>query len=190
MSFLAPVLAIGGALVKGAGALSASRANARGLEQQSDEELRAGVAQEADLRVAARAAIGEQLAAQGSNGFMGGTGSALDTLRESQINAALDVLRIRREASVKASTLRAQAKDVRRQGVFSAAGALIGGASSLIGMKQDWASASAGSSVASGAYKGGIVGDGSNMTGGISRTSSSLVDPRRYGMTPLPNVNY
>lgn len=173
MSFLGPVLAVGGALLKAGSAYSASRANARGIDNQADEELRASVAQEADLRVAARAAIGEQMAAQASNGFMGGTGSALDTLRESQINAALDVLRIRREGSVKASTLRAQAKEVRRQGVFSAASALIGGASSVLGMKGDWAAASAGSSASSGAYSsGGIVGDGSNMTGGISRVSA------------------
>lgn len=173
MAFLPAALAVGGAIVKGVSAYSASRANARGLDNQADEELRASVAQESDLRVSARAAIGEQMAAQGSNGFMGGTGSALDTLRESQINAALDVLRIRREGQVKASTLKAQAKEVRRQGVFSAASALIGGASSLIGMKSDWAAASAGSSVASGAYSGGIVGDGSNMSGGISRMSTT-----------------
>lgn len=169
MAFLPAALAIGGAVVKGVSAYSASRANARGMDNQADEELRAGVAQEADLRVSARAAIGEQMAAQGSNGFFGGTGSALDTLRESQINAALDVLRIRREASVKATTLKSQAKQVRREGVFSAAGALLGAASSAIGMKADWAAASAGSSVQSGVYGGGIVGDGSNMSGGISR---------------------
>lgn len=177
MSFLPAVLAVGGAVLKGASAWSASRANGRALDAQAQEELNAGTAQEADLRIQSRAAIGEQVAAQFSNGFMGGTGSALDTLRESQINAALDVLRIRREASVKATTLRAQASQVRKQGVFSAAGALIGAASSAIGMKQDWAAASAGSSVQSGAYgapaSGGIVGDGSNMTGGISRMSTS-----------------
>lgn len=173
MAFLPAALMVGGALIKGASAWSASRANARALDAQANEEQNAAVAQESDLRVQSRAAIGEQVAAQFSNGFMGGTGSALDTLRESQINAALDVLRIRREASVKATSLRSQASQVRKQGVFSAAGALIGAASSAIGMKQDWAAASAGSSVQSGAYGGGIVGDGSNMTGGISRMSAS-----------------
>lgn len=160
MAFLPAALAVAGPIIKGIGAYSASRANARALEAQATETLNAGAAQEADLRVSARAAIGEQVAAQASNGFMGGTGSALDTLRESQINAALDVLRIRRDASVKASTLQSQAKEVRRQGVFSAAGALIGAGSAAIGMKQDWAAASSGSSVASGAYGGGIVGGG------------------------------
>lgn len=173
MGFVAGALAVGGALLKGASAWSAAKANARALEGQADEEQNAGAAQERDIRVQSRAAIGEQVAAQASNGFMGGTGSALDSLRESQINAALDVLRIRREASVKATTLRTQAKNVRRQGAFSAAGALIGAASSAIGMKADWAAASAGSSVQSGAYGGGISGDGSNMSGGISRMSTT-----------------
>lgn len=190
MSFLPAVLAVAGPLIKGASAWSAAKANSRALESQATEELNAGSAQERDIRVQSRAAIGEQVAAQFGNGFLGGTGSALDSLRESQINAALDVLRIRREASVKATTLRTQAKDVRRQGLFSAASALIGAGSAAIGMKSDWAAATAGSgSVASGAYGGGIVGDGSNMSGGISRTSSWR-DPRADGRTSDPRANY
>lgn len=170
-----PLQAIG-SIVQGVGAFSASRANASAMERQATEELNAGAAQEADLRVQARAAIGEQVAAQFSNGFMGGTGSALDTLRESQINAALDVLRIRREASVKSSTLKTQAKVTRKQGWFSLASGLLGAGASQYAQKQDWAAARSGStsSVDSGAYGGGIVGDGdgSNMTGGISRMGS------------------
>lgn len=190
MSFLPAALAVGGALLKAGSAYSASRANGAALDAQAIEEQNAAAAQEADLRVQSRAAIGEQVAAQFGNGFMGGTGSAIDAVRESQINAALDVLRIRREGAVKAKTLHAQASQVRKQGIFSAASALIGGASSAFGMKQDWAAASAGSSVASGAYGGGIVGDGSNMSGGISRAGASLVDPRSYGGTAKPGVNY
>lgn len=173
MSFLPAALAIGASVVQGIGAFKASRANASAMEAQAIEEANASAAQELDLRRQARAAIGEQVAAQHSGGFMGGTGSALDTLRESQINAALDVLRIRREGTVKAQTLRTQASNTRTQGNFALASGLLGGASTAVGMKGDWAAARSGTSAGMSGY-GGMTGDGSNMTGGISRVTAGL----------------
>lgn len=146
MTFLAPVLAAAGPIIEGIGRYKAGRANARALEAQAVEEANAGAAQELDLRKQAREAIGQQVAAQFSGGFMGGTGSALDSLRESQINAALDVLRIQREGQVKVQTLKKQAGVQRSQAGFALASGLIGGASAALGMKSDWAAARSGTS--------------------------------------------
>lgn len=146
MSFLPALLAVAGPIIQGVGQFKASRANANALDAQAFEEAQATAAQEADLRASAREAIGSQVAAQFSGGFEGGTGSALDSLRESQINAALDVLRIRREGTVKATTLRKQASNTRTQGNFALASSLIGAGAQAFGMKSDWAAARAGTS--------------------------------------------
>lgn len=146
MSIVAAALAMAKPIIEGVGAFKASRANAAALDAQAWEEQQAAVVQEADLRAEARGAIGQQLAGQFSGGIEGGTGSALDYLRESQINAALDVLRIRREGTVKATTLKKQASNTRTQGNFALAGALVGAGSQAMGMKNDWAAARSGTS--------------------------------------------
>lgn len=145
MSIAAALQAVG-SIVQGIGAFKASRANAAALEAQAWEEQQAAVQQEADLRMQARDAIGQQLASQFSGGIEGGTGSALDYLRESQINAALDVLRIRREGTVKATTLKKQAKATRTQGYFALATSVLGAGSSMAQINGDWAAARSGSS--------------------------------------------
>lgn len=146
MSFLPAAAAIAGPIIQGIGQFKASQANAAALDAQAWEDQQAAVQQEADLRMQAREAIGQQLASQFSGGIEGGTGSALDYLRESQINAALDVLRIRREGTVKAQTLRKQASATRTQGYFQLATSLLGSASAAKGMNNDWAAARAGTS--------------------------------------------
>lgn len=146
MGFLPALAAIAGPIIQGIGGFKAAQANAAGLDAQAWEEQQAAVAQEADLRAQARAAIGEQLAAQFSGGIEGGTGSPLDYLRESQINAALDVLRIRREGTVKAQTLKKQASAARTQGYFALASGLLGAGSAAGNMKTDWAAARSGTS--------------------------------------------
>lgn len=133
-----------GSIVQGVGGFAASRSNANALDAQALEEQRAALQQEADLRAQARAVIGGQIAAQFSGGFEGGTGSALDAVRESQINAALDVLRIRREGTVKATTLRKQASNTRTQGWFSLASGLLGAGATVANSKSDWAAARSG----------------------------------------------
>lgn len=72
------------------------------------EAERDGAVSESRVRDAARMAIGQQVAAQGANGFQQGTGSAIDALTQSQINATLDALTIRRQAASRARGLRIQ----------------------------------------------------------------------------------
>lgn len=130
-----------GSLVQGIGGLAAGNANARALKRQSREELAVGTADEMRVREAARAAIGEQVAAQFGNGMQGGSGSALDALRESKINAALDALEIRRTARQKSESLLARAKQEKRAGRMSLVTSILGAGSAAMGAKADWADA-------------------------------------------------
>lgn len=133
-----PLALIGGGL-KIYGSMKAGAQNKAAAYAAAHEEEIAGAAKELQIREAARKAIGEQLAAQGSNGFMGGTGSALDALTESQVNMALDVQRVRRAAASKALSLRTTGNMARSQGVLDAVGALVGTGSQVAGMSADWA---------------------------------------------------
>lgn len=145
MQAMAAAAAVG-KIVQGVGGLVAGNANARALKRQSREELALGVAEETRVREAARASDGELIAAQFANGMMGGTGSALDALRESKVNAALDILQIRRQSMGKAMALRAQAKQEKTRGRFALLEGVLGAASSVNQMSSDWADARRGQS--------------------------------------------
>lgn len=138
-------MAAAGALVQGIGGMVAGQRNKRSAYAQAAEELRASQADERALREEARKAIGEQLAGQFSNGLLGGTGSALDALRESQINAALDARELRRQGVGRARALRRQGKDAATQGYFDLASGLLGAGASAGRQRSDWAQARVGS---------------------------------------------
>lgn len=143
---MAEALSIGANIVKGVGGFVASRQQSKVLKRQAREEENAGALQSLRIREQARKVIGDQLASQSSNGFMGGTGSALDALTESQANAALDAMTVVRDAGMRGQALRAEAKMKRTEGLFSLASGMLGAASSVAGMKDDWAQAGQGSS--------------------------------------------
>lgn len=126
-----------GQLIGGVGAYEAGRYNKAVANTEAIETERAGAADELRVREAARLAIGAQVAAQGSNGFAQGTGSALDALTQSQINATLDAMNVRRQAAAQArarrisgSIAKAQGDNALVQGMFGAAGTSIDWASS------------------------------------------------------------
>ncbi|WP_397604969.1 hypothetical protein [Sphingorhabdus sp.] len=135
-----------GNIVQGVGGLLAGNANSKALKKQARETLQQGSAEETRIREAARATMGDQIAAQFSNGFQGGTGSALDALRESKINATLDALEIRRQAMGKAAALRAEAKQQKLQGKLSLLSGILGAGTSVAKGKADWADARRGQS--------------------------------------------
>lgn len=143
MSFLPAALMVAGSLVKGVGALKAGNANyAAGMEAAREREA-LGAEEERRIREQARAAIGDQFEALGSGGFVANTGTGLDALRESQVQAALDVLSVRRSRGSEARALRVEARNARREGRFALAGEIIGAGSGLLKMKNDWAQARA-----------------------------------------------
>lgn len=128
-------------LAKGVGGMMAGNANAKALNRQASGEIGVGVAEEARIRDAARSTMGEQSAAQWSNGMTGDSGSALDALMESKINAAMDTLEIRRRAQIRAAELRAQGKQAKREGQFALLEGVIGAGSAAYQVKSDWADA-------------------------------------------------
>lgn len=126
-------LQAGGALVQGIGGLQAGKANARLARAEAKAALREGVARDDEIRRAARRAAGEAIAAMGANGVDLGTGSALDALREIEVESGLDRLRAKAEAQGRASALRYQAKVYKRQGAFQLLGGLLGASSAAAG---------------------------------------------------------
>lgn len=177
-SIAAMALTIGGKMFGGIAKNKAGKQNQKALYGQAREEEIAGAEQELRIRSAARKSIGEQLAAQASNGFQGGTGSALDALTESQVNAALDALTVRRDVAGKARSLRAEGDQRRKEGKNGLIEGLLGAASSAASMGSDWASARAGSSSGGGGSGGSSGGGGS---GGKAQLPSSSGTPPIYG---------
>lgn len=112
----------GGSLVRGLGGFQAGKVNAKMARAEADAKLRAGVAQDDEIRLQARRAAGEAVAAMGANGGGLGTGSALDTLRDIEIESGIDRLRVKRQASNEASALRTQARLYRSQGAWNLLG--------------------------------------------------------------------
>jgi hypothetical protein len=124
----------GGSIVKGLGGFQAGKANAKMARAEAKGKLRAGVAQDDDIRRDARRAAGEAVAAMGANGASLGTGSALDVLRDIEVESGIDRLRVKAGARNEAEALNAQARLYKRQGawalvsgVFDAAAAAAGG---------------------------------------------------------------
>lgn len=157
MAQAAVPLAAAGAGLKAAGALQAGRAgyksgmyNAAVSERNAQTTAADTAAEEMRIRREARLIAGEAIAGQGMSGLQLGTGSALEVLRESAINAELDVLTTRRKGASAAAAMRQDAvmsrmgaKQARTAGFIGAASALIGGASSISGMKTEAANAAA-----------------------------------------------
>lgn len=139
MSFLPAALAIAGPLVGGIAGKMAGDSNAKRLREQARDEDLSGLEERNRLRDDVRSAIGEQLAAQVSNGLEGGTGTALDALRQSQIEGALDALELRRQSMMKARSLRTQARDAKRAGNFALLEGVLGAGSAAFKQKSDWA---------------------------------------------------
>ncbi len=150
MQFIPAALAVGGSVLKGVGGLKAGKQNKRALYGQAREAENTGAAQELRIREEARRALGQQVAAQWGNGFTGDSGSALDAVTESQVNAAMDALSVRREAAAKARGYRAEGDQRLREGKMALAQGLIGAGSAAFGMKDDWAQVRRGISPAGG----------------------------------------
>jgi hypothetical protein len=155
-------LAIAGPIVKGLGANAAYKANARAADEAAVMELNDGAAEEARIRDAARLAMGRQIAGQAESGFVLGAGSAYDALLESQINASIDALNIRREAAGRSRAMRAKADQERRAGTNALISAGFDAVGSALAMKGDWAAA-----------KSGMLPGGGSLGGG----STSYADP-------------
>ena len=134
-----------GNLVSGVAGYETGKANKKIAEINAVDAEREGAAEEERIRWAARAAMGQQIAAQGSNGFQIGTGSALDAIGESQINATLDALNARRRAAAQARSLRTGGAFAMSAGKNAMTAGLFGAASNLA-QGADWTMSKSGAS--------------------------------------------
>lgn len=129
-----PLALMGVSTVVGAGgALAAGNQNAKVLQAKAAEEQAQGVAERAQIRAAARAAMGRQVMAAAESGFAPGVGSALTDLEESLVNRELDLMTSKRNASSRAAGLQQQATFAKREGQFGAAASILDGATKMFG---------------------------------------------------------
>jgi hypothetical protein len=146
-----------GSLVNGAAGYEAGKYNKKVAEQNAISSEREGAAQVAQIREAARQAMGNQISAQAGNGFQIGTGSALDALTESQINATMDALNARREAQSRAIGYRVQGAQALAAGKNAYTAGMLNAASNVLDFKADWAANKSGTTSAPSANETGIV---------------------------------
>lgn len=113
-------------LLAGISASQAAGYNARAAESEGLQAQNDGVAAEAQVRDEARYAAGEAIAAQGQSGLQLGTGSALDVLRESALNAELDRMRLRTRAENQRRAKKHEAALQRSAGRSALAAGILG----------------------------------------------------------------
>lgn len=133
---MAEAIQAGAKIVGGVAGYEAGRYNRKASRVEAISAERDGAAEEARVREAARLAMGDQIAAQGSNGMLPGTGSALDALQQSAVNATLDALTVRRAAKAKARAIREGGNIAYAKGKNDLVQGIMGGSASAV----DWAS--------------------------------------------------
>jgi len=132
---LMAVKAVGG-VFQGITQQNAYNAAAKVDDQNANNALTGGAFDQLDIEHKLRATQGEALAATAANGVAVGTGSALDLLRQNAVNAQMDILSRKYEATMTAKSYSDKAAGERK----AAKGALFGGilnagASILTGMQ-------------------------------------------------------
>jgi len=136
-------IAGGGSLIKGIGAYEAGKFNAKVARFNKAEMLSDSVAQQQQIRDMARQTMGEQIASQGASGMDLGTGSALDVLHESAVNAQLDAMALRRKSTLKGIDYDNQAWSAKATGTAGFVSGLTEAASSAFSAGADYAAAGA-----------------------------------------------
>jgi hypothetical protein len=137
-------LQAGGQIFKGVAANKAGKFNQKVDEANAIDALREGTAQVARIRDAARINLGRQIGAQAESGFEVGTGTALDSLLESQTNAELDAMDARRQAQSRYNAYMLEGQQARREGKNALIGGLVGAAGSVASGLTDYATSRAG----------------------------------------------
>lgn len=148
-----------GNLVGGVAGYESGKYNRKANYAAAIAEEQDGADQEAAVRARAAQIIGAQVASQGENGFQQGSGSALDALAQSQVNATLDALTVRRKAAASAKSLRQKGDVALAAGKNAMVQGMFGAAASGINARTDWANARAGQTLPAStpAYGGGYA---------------------------------
>lgn len=140
-----PLIAIaataGGKMFQGIAANKAGKFNEKVDEANAINALREGTAQVQRIRDASRIALGQQVGAQAESGFEVGTGTAIDSLVESQTNAELDAMDAMRQARSRYNASMLEGQQARREGKNALISGLFGAAASVVGGVSDYATA-------------------------------------------------
>lgn len=128
-----------GHVVEGASAYEAGRFTRRVMQTNERNARNDGAAEASRIRDAARIAIGRQAASFGSSGFRDFSGSALDALRESSVEAELDIMTARRQAEARAQGFRVQGQSAYAQGYNAMTAGMINGAAALVDSSTSYA---------------------------------------------------
>lgn len=137
---LATAITAGGQVVKGIAANKAGKFNQKVDEANAVDALREGTAQVSRIRDASRIALGRQIGAQGESGFEVGTGTAIESLLESQTNSELDAMDASRTARSRYNAYMLSGQQARSEGKNAMISGLIGAAGSVASGVQDYAS--------------------------------------------------
>jgi hypothetical protein len=130
-----------GALVKGIAGYQAGQANKKIAGMNARTSLEEGNAQAIRIRDLARVQLGKQIGAQAESGFEVGTGSAIDSLVESQTNSELDAMDALRQSQSRANAYKFQGAQAAQEGKFALISGFVGAASSVASGAQDYATA-------------------------------------------------
>lgn len=149
-----------GMFAQGIAANDAGKYTRSVMATNSQNALNDGVSERDRIRYAARQTMGQQLVDQGGSGFQTGTGSALDSLKQSVANRELDFAVSRRNAGMKAAGYKQQGDLAYAQGKAAMAGGIISGAAEI-------------ASEVAGAFAGGAGAGGDAGGGGMPMPTSS-----------------
>ncbi len=166
-----------GTFAQGYAGYRAGLFNARVADANAKASLMDGATASAASDAKYRAAIGEQLAAQGAGGFQMGTGSNLDAVMASRVNQTYAAMSIQRQAAARAVGFENQSAMSRfsaRQSLFQG---ISGAASGLMKNMGDYA--------LSGQQYGY---DTSGQSGALTPSSPAFGDYGRYDVTNPPYV--
>lgn len=139
LPFIAIAATAGGQIFKGIAANKAGKFNQKVDEANAIDALREGSAQVQRIRDASRLQLGQQIGAQAESGFEIGTGTAIDSLLESQTNAELDAMDAQRQARSRYNAFMLQGQQARSEGKNALISGLIGAAGSVASGIQDYA---------------------------------------------------
>jgi hypothetical protein len=119
-------------LIEGASAHAAGKFNREVMRTNETNARRDGAAEAQRLRDTARLAIGRQAAGLAASGFDGASGSALDAIRESSLEAELEQLQVRRRAEQAAMGYRSQGQIAYAQGYNAMSAGVVSGVNKVV----------------------------------------------------------
>lgn len=136
-------LAAGGQLIQGIAGLQAGKYNDKVAKINQRDTLNTGAENAVRIRRAGRMLMGRQIGAQAESGFEVGTGTALDSLFESQVNIELEAMDMMRQSVARGVAFSNEGDLARHQGKLALIQGIVGAAAEVGKAVSDYAAAGA-----------------------------------------------